>query len=204
MRSRIFLVSLFLVFSCAMARANELGDPIIKTGGGQTTAPVHLAIIMPAPTPIIIPTFTITSPSGNSPATSPCVLTQGSITKKSPSCFFIDFITNDDGVGEDISQLVFDAPTVPFNPATDKCGFLAGSPFASCGVDPLTGGGTEFSFFNGLIPFNSEFTLDFEGFQMNTSFASTATVAPELGSFILLFLVGIAVAFVAIRARAKA
>ena len=205
MRYRLFLLSLCVGFSFSLAKADQIpaGDPIIKTGGRGTGAVAHLGKGTPAPTPIIVSSFTIASPTGTSPGTSPCVLTQGSIKLSSPGCLFENFITVD-GAGQDISSLIFDAPTIPFDKTKDQCGFLTGSPFASCGVDPLTGGGTEFSFSNGSIPFQTDFTLDFEGFPANTSFASTASVSPEPASFVLFLLGGFAVALMCVRARITA
>jgi hypothetical protein len=202
MRSRIFLLGLFVVFSVGLAKADQVGDPIIKTGGGGTLSPLGLAIDSPAPAGIITTSFTITTPSGTSPGTSPCVLSQGGITTTSPQCLFENDISVNGGAAT-ITSLVFDAPTIPFDPTKDFCGFLSGSPFAMCGVDALMGGGTEFSFTDGSIPFHTDFTLDFEGFPKNTSFAGTATVSPEPAT-LGLFLSGIAAAFVRKRARAKA
>jgi hypothetical protein len=202
MRLRVFVLSLFVVFSCALAKADQVGDPIIKTGGSQTHQPLTLTMLAPVPAGIITTSFTITSPSGTSPATSPCVLMQGGITTTSPQCLFENDISNS-GTPATVTSLIFDAPTIPFDPTKDFCGFLSGSPFAMCGVDALMGGGTEFSFTDGSIPFHTDFTLDFEGFPENTSFGGTATVSPEPAT-LGLFLTGIAAAFVRKRARAKA
>lgn len=202
MRFRLLLSGLLVVFSLALAKADQIpaGDPIIKTGGSQTQAPTFATTNAPVPAAIITSSFTITSPSGTSPGTSPCILTQGSITTTSPNCLFENDISIN-GQSADITSLIFDAPTVPFG-SQDQCGFLSGSPFTGCGVDPLTGGGTEFSFFDGSIPFHSDFSLDFEGFAANTSFGGTATVSPEPATLGLV-LTGIAAAVTRRRTRVK-
>lgn len=202
MRSRIFLLTLFVVVGFTVGKADQIpaGDPIIRTGGRGTGAVANLGT-PPAPAAIITSSFTITSPSGTSPATSACVLKQGGLTTISKSCLFENDISNND-VPATITSLVFDAPTIPFG-SSDQCGFLPGSPFAMCGVDPLTGGGTQWTFTDGSIPFHTDFTLDFEGFPKNTSFGGTASVSPEPAT-LGLFLTGLAAAFVRKRARAKA
>ena len=184
---RIAAIGSLLLLCSAQARADSIptGDPIVKTGGGGTGAPIRLGD--PAPAGIITPDFTIFSSSGTSPGTSPCVLIQGGIVTTSPTCLFENDIAPN-GVGLTIISLTFDAPSIPFGPG-DLCNFLPGSPFSQCGVDPLPGGGTQFSFFAGSIPFHTDFTLDFEGFPANTSFSATAGI-PEPGT-LALFLGGI-------------
>src|SRR5690242_1239431 len=96
MRSRILLSGLLLAVSVTVAQADQIPDPIIKTGGQQTNATnaaQFVATSAPVPAGIITSTFTITTPSGTSPATSPCILTQGSITTTSPQCLFENDIT---------------------------------------------------------------------------------------------------------------
>jgi hypothetical protein len=202
MRSRVILFGLFVVFCSMVGKADQIpaGDPIIKTGGRGTGA-LHPLGLEPAlvPTIIITPNFIITSPTGNSPGTSSCVLMQGILKNSSPDCSFENGISNN-GVPTTITSLIFDAPTI--NPSTVNCGFLTGSPFASCDVDPLTGGGTQVTFSDGSIPFHTDFTLDFEGFPPNTSFGTTAAV-PEPGTFELLLIGGLAAAFAWIRMRTK-
>ncbi len=169
----LFLVCFVAVFAAAAHADTALPkDPIIKTGGGD-----------PVPAGIIITSFTISSSTGTSPGTSPCVLDQNGIMTTSPSCFFENDITVN-GTGLTIAQLIFDMPTI--DPSTVTCGFLTGSPFSMCGVDSLPGGGTQVTFFDGSIPFHTDFTLDFEGFPAGQKFGGTASPVPEPGTLALL------------------
>ncbi len=153
---------------------------------------------------IITPDFTISSATGTSPGTSPCVLIQfGVVTSVSPDCFFENDI-NPSGVGLTITQLVFDVAGI--DPTTVTCDTkimgIAG-PFADCGVEPLPGGGgTQATFFDGSIPFHSDFRLDFEGFPPATSFGGVAGVVPEPGTLVL-FLGGIGALLARRRLRAR-
>ncbi len=185
----IAALTAILALCSALAHADSIptGDPVVKTGGGGGSAPIRHGST-PSPAGIITPDFTIFSSSGTSPGTSPCVLIQGGIMTTSPTCLFENDITSG-GIGLTIITLTFDAPSVPFDPLRDLCGFLSGSPFSQCGVDLLTGGGTQFSFFGGSIPFHTDFKLDFEGFPGNTSFSATAGI-PEPAT-LSLFLGGI-------------
>lgn len=181
---RILLVPVFFaaVTSFALAGTIPPGDPNVKTGGGGPSYPSASAAI-------ITLDFSINSPSGTSPGTSPCGLIQGTITTISPACLFQNDITLN-GVGLDITSLVFDA--LGIDPNTVSCGFLTGSPFLQCGVDPLMGNtGTEISFFDGLIPFGSDFSLDFVGFPQNFTFGTTANPTPDPGTLSLLVIGGL-------------
>jgi len=168
----------------AVASADSLpaNDPAIKTGGPLAASAAVFAPSIPAPAGIITPEFTIESPSGTSPDTSPCILVQGGVSTPSPLCYFENDITTN-GVGDTISALIFDALGV--DPTTANCGFLSGSPFTSCGIDSIPGG-TEFSFNGGSIPFHDDFTLDFVGFPPNFGFPTSATTTPEPGTMALL------------------
>ncbi|HXJ95812.1 MAG TPA: PEP-CTERM sorting domain-containing protein [Terriglobia bacterium] len=169
----------------AVASADSLpaNDPQIKTGGplgGSSVAP--LALPTAAPAGIITPSFTIQSPSGSSPGTSPCILIQGPFMTTSPLCYFENDITTD-GTADTITQLTFDA--LGIDPSTVTCGELFGSPFSMCGVDSIPGG-TEVSFTDGSIPFHGDFTLQFNGFPSDFSFSGSATTTPEPGTMALL------------------
>lgn len=189
---RIVLLAALAAIIVPVAQADQIptGDPVVKTGGMLPGAlPSFGAAPNSSPAAIIITSFNIVSPSGTSPGTSPCDLVQGTITTVSPDCFFQNQITVN-GVGEDISMLVFDA--VGVSSSTVNCGFLSGSPFSQCGVDPLGTNGTEISFFGGTIPFGSDFTLDFEGFPANFTFGTTASTVPDPGTLSLILAGGLA------------
>lgn len=199
---RIVLLVVLAAILVPVAQADQIptGDPVVKTGGGLPgAAPSFGAAPGSAPAAIITTSFDIVSPSGTSPGTSPCDLIQGTITTVSPNCFFQDQITVN-GVGEAIGMLTFDALGV--DPSTVNCGFLSGSPFTQCGVDPLGTNGTEISFYGGTIPFGSDFTLDFEGFPKNFSFGTTASVAPDPGTLSLMLAGGLALLLARRRMRA--
>jgi hypothetical protein len=192
----ILLIALAAV-SVSLAQADQIpaGDPRVKTGGGGT-----LLWEGTAPAAIIIQNFSILTPSGTSPGTSPCDLLQGTINTVSPTCLFQNDISVN-GVGQSLTMLTFDALGV--DPNTVNCGFLSGSPFSQCGVDPLMGNeGTQITFFQGSIAFGSNFTLDFEGFPQNFTFGSTATTTPEPGTLGLLMLGGLAAMLAGRRVRA--
>jgi len=185
---RIVLLAVLVAILVPVAQADQIpsGDPVIKTGGGP---PVRQdAVTVPAS--IITTTFSIESPSGTSPGTSPCVLIQGGIMTTSPLCRFQNDISQD-GFGESISMLTFDAFGI--NPSTVTCGFLSASPFTQCGVDPLGTSGTEISFYDGLIPYGAEFSLDFAGFPKDYTFGTTASVSPDPGTLSLVIIGGLGV-----------
>lgn len=190
---RILLLAAFVVLCTAQAHADPIptGDPIIRTGGGSAGTMMLLADPA-APAGIITPDFTIVSPSGSSPATSPCELFQfGNLTSTSPACLFENNI-NPSGVGLDIAQLVFDVGGLtPHTAVSCDVVTLVGSPFAKCTPGTADASGkAEVKFFDGLIPFHTDFTLNFEGFPANTSFVTTAGIVPEPGT-LALFLGGI-------------
>ncbi len=185
-RLRVLLLAMAIVLVIPLAHAGTIpvGDPVVKTGGSPPAGPGS------APAAIITLDFSIESPSGTSPGTSPCDLIQGPFTTVSPQCFFQNEISVN-GQGETINMLTFDALGV--NPNTVNCGFLTGSPFSQCGVDPLgNNAGTQITFFGGLIPFGSEFTLDFVGFPQNFTFGTTATATPDASTFGLVVIGGLA------------
>jgi len=181
---RIVLLAALAAVLVPVAQADQFPDPFVKTGGGPPGAAPGSA-----PAAIITTSFDIVSPSGTSPGTSPCDLIQGTITTVSPNCFFQNQITVN-GVGEPIGMLTFNALGV--DSSTVNCGFLSGSPFTQCGVDPLGTNGTEISFYDGIIPYGADFTLDFEGFPKNFSFGTTASVTPDPGTLGLVLIGGLA------------
>lgn len=188
---RILLLAAFVVLCTAQAQADSIptGDPIIRTGGGGSAGAVMLFADPAAPAGIITPDFTIESPSGSSPATSPCILIQGTLMTSSPECLFENDITRK-GAGLAIAQLLFDVGGLTPGTAVG-CDFLTGSPFTKCIPGTANASGeAHVAFFDGLIPFHTDFTLDFEGFPANTSFVTTAGIVPEPGT-LALFLGGI-------------
>jgi hypothetical protein len=195
---RFILLALLITAAVPVANADQIptNDPRVKTGGGP---PLSIDDLVPAA--IITLDFTVESPSGTSPGTSPCILMQGGINTVSPQCLFQNEVSLN-GTGLTITALTFDA--LGINPDSVTCGFLSGSPFSQCGVDPLSGNaGAEISFFDGAIPFGSDFTLDFEGFPQDFSFGTTAGATPDPGTFSLVMLGGLA-ALIARRKLRKA
>jgi hypothetical protein len=195
------LACAFLACAVAGANATELpaGDPQIKTGGGGLSPQSALASLAPEPVAITSINFEIESPSGTSPGTSSCFLIEGEMQFESPQCYFENEIqTNDQKYT--IVGLTFEAFGVGEHALT--CGFLPGSPFSSCGVDPIQGG-AEASFDEGSIPYFGTFTLDFAGFSQNFVSPSVATVvsSPEPATAVLL-LAGLALLWLGGRRRA--
>jgi hypothetical protein len=185
-RLRVLLLAIAVALVVPLAHADSIpiGDPVVKTGGSPPAAPGS------APAAIITLNFIIESPSGTSPGTSPCDLIQGPFTTVSPLCFFQNEISIS-GQGQTINMLTFDA--LGINSNTVSCDLLTGSPFSQCGVDPLgNNAGTQITFFDGLIPFGGEFTLDFGGFPKNFTFGTTATATPDPSTFGLVLLGGLA------------
>jgi hypothetical protein len=172
------LWGMLIVFSATLANADQFvgNDPRIIIGGDPPSAPAG----------IITLDFVILTPSGTSPGTSACILNQGSLSTTSPSCLFENDISIN-GVGETIYSLTFNAVGIDAN--TVNCGFLAGSPFSGCGVDPLPNGqGAQVTFTGGMIPFHNDFTLGFETFPENFELQAEAGLAPvpEPGTVALL------------------
>jgi len=189
------LWGMMVIFSITVAKADQFSsnDPKINVGGDPPSAPAG----------IITPDFSILSPSGTSPATSPCILIQGTVNTTSPSCLFENDISIN-GVGQTIFSLTFDA--LGIDPATVNCGFLTGSPFSGCGVDPLPNGqGTRVIFSDGSIAFHTDFTLSFDTFPENFEIPAQAGLnpVPEPGTLALL-LSGIGVAALWVRRTSRA
>jgi hypothetical protein len=191
MKSLRFAGLSLLVVLCAISvRASTIPaiDPHIKQGGGDPSSP----------TPISSSAFYIESPSGTSPAAhSPCLLFQSFsgmppvMTGTSPNCLFENVI-NPAGTGENITQLVFDVLN-PGGPVT--CALLNTVDFKNCAVAPFDDGGAMVTFNNGSIPFQTDFSLQFQGFPQNTDLgcspisacpqnAATSPI-PEPGTLVL-------------------
>lgn len=170
LRIAAFAALALLYAACANAQVN---DPVIRTGGGNHSVAVTS------------PFFRIGSPSGNSPAlttvpnSTDCVLWQpGKASTSVPGCFFKNNITLPGGTGITITRLVFvvenDNYTGVLTCGTDTTLGKTG-PFAACSVQPV-GDGT-FSivaFFNGSVPYGTDFSMGMRGFNSNASFAGIA------------------------------
>jgi len=191
---RIAALSLLVVLCAPLAQASTIPpDPVIRQGGGD-----------PSASPIFTADFSILSPSGTSPATSPCILTEGSFKFTSPTCFFEDDI-NPSGTGLAITKLVFDISGI--SPKSISCALLNKLDFTSCSVGPFDDGGTMVTFSGGPgIAFHGDFTLNFVAFPENTSFGGVATASasavPEPNT-LALFLAGIGALLIGRRLRAR-
>jgi hypothetical protein len=169
---RIAAIAAFLLVFAALVYAQVPNDPVIRTGGGHHSVPVTSVI------------FGVGSPSGNSPALSTvpdstdCVLTQKGQTASVPGCFFKNNITTLRGKPRTISRLVFLVNNSEYT-GTLTCGTdttLGGpGPFAACTVQPVGDGSfSVVTFFNGSVPYGSDFSMGMRGFNSNTNFAAVA------------------------------
>lgn len=184
---RVIVLGMLAFSLSSVVRADQLpaNDPQIKTGGPLAASSSFSALVLApsAPAPIITTAFTIESPSGTSPATSPCILMEGTFSFTSPQCYFENDIETD-GNPDTIGELTFEFPADSISgPVT--CSELTGSPFSNCSVSEVSGI-YQVDFTGGTIPFHSDFTLDFAGFPTDFSPATTATVTPEPGALVLL------------------
>jgi len=177
--ARVVVLVFLLMLGAAASYADDVpaGDPLVGIGGVDPAAPAG----------IITPDFTITSPSGSSPATSACVLSQpaGSATPivtTDPSCVFQNDITTD-GVGNYIASLTIDFAGV--SPSTVNCESVGVTIFADCGVSGDGSGGTLVSFTDGMISYQEQFEVALDGFAAGTVAAASAQL-PEPGTVGLL------------------
>ena len=177
MNTRVFaagIIGATLLFAAASARADSATDPAIKLGAGSTPA-----------AGITTPDFTITSPTGTSPSTSPCQLAQGVTTTAVATCVFENEIVQS-GADLTITSLGFVVRGI--NPSTVSCDVLPGSPLTTCAVNAVVGG-TEVTFEGGSILFDGTFSLDFQDFPpdfTSSIAASTAGAVPEPTTMLLL------------------
>ena len=199
---RIALLSMVVVLWAKAAHASTIPpDPHIKTGGASGSGDVVRAGDPGAG--IITPDFSILTPSGASPATSACVLIQGTVMTRSPMCEFENDITMS-GAAFDITQLVFDVGGL--KPGTlVTCGFLTGSPFKDCTNGTANADGVaQVTFTDGSIPFHTDFTLQLgsptDPFPPNTKSGVTASLSPEPGT-LALFLGGVGALLIGRRLR---
>jgi len=167
----VALAALIVGFTAvAFAGSIPAGDPVVRTGGGTGSVPINSS------------TFTIFTATGSSPTDgTPCVLLLGSNSTPAPECIFQNDIgTNGDMVHELVvisSQDFAGSITCALSTA------LGGqSLFTRCDVI-----GNEVLFYGGPgIPFGTDFSFGFRGFDLNASFSVTATTVPEPGTLVLL------------------
>jgi hypothetical protein len=187
---RIAVLSLVVLLWVVPVQGSTIPpDPSIKQGGFDPSSP----------TPIVLSDFTIVSPSGTSPATSPCEVMEGSLTFTSPSCLFQDVI-NPSGTGQNITKLVFDVGV-----SGVTCALVNNIDFAHCTAVPFDDGGTMVTFSGGKgIPYQGQFTLNFFGFPKDTDFGGTSTTSPiPEPNTLTLFLAGVGALLIGRRLRPR-
>jgi len=191
-----------LAFAVPVAKADGLppGDPQIKAAGDD---------VIGAPSPVITTSFSITSPTGTSPISngsdenpgSDCFLNEGGFSFDTPTCQFLNVVV-EDGVGEDINALFFSLPTI--TPSSVNCATSIegdSSDFGSCTVTSDGGGGSNVLFDDGMIPYNSVFTLAFAGFPAGFTSGVYANV-PEPTTLPLLLVGFVALLGIGLKRRA--
>jgi hypothetical protein len=113
-------------------------------------------------------------------------------TGVSPTCLFENVI-NPAGIGQNITQLVFDIGSVSSDSVT--CGFINLLAFTSCSVRPFDDGGTTVTYSGGSIPFQTDFSLQLAGFPEDAKLGcspistcpqnATTSPIPEPGTLVL-------------------
>jgi hypothetical protein len=203
---RVVALAAFVVLCTAVAFADLIPDPVIRSGGGTGSIPITSHV------------FTIVTPTGASPTDgSACILIQAGISTSAPGCFFKNDIETGNGTGTTINALLFVADKADFSGSL-SCALstaLGGqSQFTQCAATP--NGGPVVKFFGGPgIPFGDDFSLGFRGFNATgADFLATAiisasnqavrnpTITPEPGTLVL-FVGGIGALLVRRRARAR-
>jgi hypothetical protein len=186
-----------LAFAVPMAKADGLppGDPLIKAAGDD---------VYGAPSPIVTTSFQILSPTGTSPITdgsgSDCFLLEAGLSFDSPTCQFLNVVVVD-GVGQDIDALFFNLPSIV--PSSVNCATSIegdSSDFGNCVVSSDGGGGSNVVFDDGLIPYDTVFTLAFEGFPAGFTSGVYANV-PEPSTLPLLLVGFVALLGVGLKRR---
>ena len=167
-RNRLLLLATLIMGLAAIGQADTFNDPHIIVGGGNNNGSVGLDTIS-----VFGNSFSFISPSGSSPATSPCV----SGEQRDIDCTFINMDRSGD-FGVTWTSLTFQI--LPNQPGL-TCD--PGPFFAECGIDSENGIVT-FTGGSG-IPFGAEFQMIVDGFLPNTEFDATANV-PEPATLILL------------------
>jgi hypothetical protein len=158
------LVLVGLLSVLAAKAQNTPPDPAIRTGGGHGSVAITSA------------DFVIVSPSGDSPATSDCVVIQHGLSTTAPGCFFVNKIMTDDGNGGTIKGVIFIAGKASFSGAL------------SCALDTALGGVSPWfskctvanrlpvvTFSGGSgIPYGGDFSFGFRQFNTNATFLVVA------------------------------
>ena len=196
------VAALALAFAVPGAKADGLppGDPQIKAAGDD---------VIGAPSPVITTSFSILSPTGTSPVSngseenpgSDCFLLEGGLSFDTPTCQFLNVVV-EDGVGMDINALFFSLPTIA--PSSVNCSTsIEGdtSDFGNCVVSSDGGGGSNVVFDDGMIPYDTVFTLAFAGFPAGFTSAVYANV-PEPTTLPLLLVGFVALLGVGLKRRA--
>ena len=165
---RLLLLAACIAVLAAIGQADTLNDPHIIVGNGGSGFPVGLDTIS-----VFGNSFSFISPSGSSPATSPCVVGE----TQDIDCTFINMDRSGD-FGVTWTSLTFQI--LPNQPGL-TCD--PGPFFAECGIDSELGIVT-FTGGSG-IPFGAEFQMMVDGFLPGTEFDATANV-PEPATLILL------------------
>ncbi|MGB9067584.1 MAG: PEP-CTERM sorting domain-containing protein [Candidatus Acidiferrales bacterium] len=191
-----------LTFAVPLAKADGLppGDPQIKAAGDD---------VIGAPSTIITASFQIVSPTGTSPVSngsegnpgSDCFLVEYGISFDTPTCQFRNELSSD-GVGFDINALFFSLPTIA--PSSVNCfTSIEGdtSDFGNCVVTSDGGGGSNVLFDDGMIPYNTVFTLAFAGFPAGFTSGVYANV-PEPTTLPLLLVGFVALLGIGLKRRA--
>jgi len=172
--AKIALLAFAIALSAGLALADPIPDPTIKLGAGGGTGD------------IILPNFIITSPTGTSPAGSPCILTQLDFGSEDEyDCVFENHIFPK----APIVALTFDIFGVAAEEVNCELIDIESSPFKQCSVSGIGVDFTRVIFFDGIIPHDEQFSLVVEGFPAGQNFNGTASL-PEPGTLALL-LVGL-------------
>jgi hypothetical protein len=160
-------MAVILIGLLSVPAANaQAPDPAIRTGGGHGSVA------------ITSPDFVIVSPTGDSPATSDCLVIQHGVSTTAPGCFFINKIMGEEGQGATIKGLVFVVSKASLSGAL-SCALdtaLGGvSPwFSKCNVPQTRIPMVLFSGGSG-IPYGGDFSFGFRQFNNNAIFLVVAT-----------------------------